>query len=368
VGVNYDSVDKLPTPALVLDAEIVRRNINRLANYAATVGIHIRPHTKTHKMRSLAQMQIDAGAIGLTAAKASEAEVISSPLQDVFVAYPPIGGTRAARLAALARDRTVRASVDSLIAIREMSEAAFAANTSVGLLVDLDVGMHRTGVQSPAATLPLAQSIDTARNVRLDGIMIYPGQIWAPIAEQAPALETAGQLLEQTIDLWSRNGLAAPIVSGGSTPTAYQSHLVRHLTEIRPGTYVFNDMNTVRGGYCSLDDCGARVVATVISDAVPGQVVIDAGSKTLTSDVCLPAKNSGYGYIVEYPDAVLVHLSEEHGQVDVSKCVSRPGVSERVTVIPNHICPCVNLQDSVWWNEPNLPVRSLAVDARGKIL
>ena len=312
-------------------------------------------------------MQLEAGAIGVTVAKIGEAEVISAANTDILVAYPPVGHSRAARLATLARDRTIRAAVDSIAAIEEMSAAAQSTNTTVGLLVEIDVGMGRTGVPSPAATLPLAQAIDRTPNVRLDGIMIYPGHIWEPVDRQDEPLRAVDVLLEQTIDLWSQHGLAATIVSGGSTPTAYQSHLVRHVTEIRPGTYIFNDMNTVRGGFCSLADCAARVVATVISDAVAGQVVIDAGSKTLSSDLCIPAKDKGHGYIVEYPEARITRLSEEHGQVDISACGPRPAIGERVTVIPNHICPCVNLQESVWWATPDESLRPMHVDARGKI-
>jgi D-serine deaminase-like pyridoxal phosphate-dependent protein len=357
----------IPTPALVLDSARVRRNISRLADYASIHGIKVRPHTKTHKMCALAEMQLEAGANGVTVAKVSEAEVISAANADVLVAYPPIGQLRAGRLATLARDRTVRAAVDSKAAIEAMSAAARAANTTVGLLVDLDVGLGRTGVASPAATLPLAQAIDQAPNVRLDGIMIYPGHIWEPVDKQGEPLRAVDVLLEQTINLWSQHGLTATIVSGGSTPTAYQSHLIQHLTEIRPGTYIFNDMNTVRGGFCAMEDCAARVIATVISDAVAGQVVIDAGSKTLSSDLCIPAKDMGHGYIVEYPAARITRLSEEHGQVDVSGCSSRPAICERVTIIPNHICPCVNLQESVWWATPDEPLCLMHVDARGKI-
>jgi len=356
-----------PTPALVLDSVIVRDNIQRLADYATANGLKLRPHTKTHKMRAIAKMQLDAGAIGVTVAKVSEAEVISSPDLDVLVAYPPIGRSRAPRLATLARDRTVRVAVDSMAAIEEMSAAAQASNAVVGLLVEIDVGMGRTGVSKSSATLPLAIAIERAPNVRLDGIMIYPGHIWESIDKQDEPLRAVDSLLEQTLELWSRHGLAAAIVSGGSTPTAYQSHMVWHMTEIRPGTYIFNDMNTVRGGFCSLENCAARVIATVISDAVAGQVVIDAGLKTLSTDLCIPAKDTGYGYIVEYPEAHITRLSEEHGQVDISGCDSRPVIGERITVIPNHICPCVNLQESVWWETPNEPLTQMHVDARGKI-
>jgi D-serine deaminase-like pyridoxal phosphate-dependent protein len=364
---EIDDRRRLPTPAMVIDGPTVRRNVRRLADYAAKVGIKVRPHTKTHKLRRLARMQLAAGAIGLTVAKGGEAEVISEPGQDVLLAYPPVGEQRAERIAALARDRTMRAAIDSLTAIEVVSAAARTAGTTVGLLVDLDVGLGRTGVPSPAATLPLAQAIDRAPNVRLDGIMIYPGQVWSLPEQQEEELNAIDDLVVEAISLWAAHGLAASIVSGGSTPTAYQSHLIPHQTEIRPGTYVFNDMNTVRGGYCTLDDCSARVLATVVSDAVAGQVVIDAGSKTLAADRCASIPDSGFGHVIEYPDAKITRLSEEHGQIDVTACSTRPAVGERVTVIPNHICPCVNLRDTVWWTEPNEPLRQLAVDARGRI-
>ena len=138
------------------------------------------------------------------------------------------------------------------------------------------------------------------------------------------------------------------------------------MTEARPGTYVFHDMTGVHGGYAKLEDCAARVQCTVVSTAVPGHFVIDAGSKTLTSDRCGPAPESGHGYVVEYPQAKIVRLNEEHGVVDASGCESRPKVGERVTVIPNHICPCINLQDQVWWKE-GTDATPIPVDARGKV-
>jgi D-serine deaminase-like pyridoxal phosphate-dependent protein len=162
--------------------------------------------------------------------------------------------------------------------------------------------------------------------------------------------------------------LSSKIVSGGSTPTAYQSHWIPRLTEIRPGTYVFNDMNTVRGGYCGLEDCAARIFSTVISASIPGQVVVDAGSKVLAMDLCGPDPASGYGHVVELPLARISRLSEEHGQIDVSKCDRRPNVGDRLTIIPNHICPCINLRDNVWWHEAGESLQPLAIDARGAVL
>ncbi len=140
------------------------------------------------------------------------------------------------------------------------------------------------------------------------------------------------------------------------------------LTEIRPGTYVFHDMNSVGGGAFSLEDCAARIVCTVVSNAVPGQVVLDAGTKTLTSDLSIYARDSKHGHLVEYPLAKIAKLTEEHAQVDVSACDRHPRLGERVTVIPNHICPCVNLQDAAWWIDSGAPPERLAVEARGKIV
>ncbi|HEX3598662.1 MAG TPA: alanine racemase, partial [Lacipirellulaceae bacterium] len=359
-----EKIQSLPTPALVIDATVARRNVKKLADYAASHGLKIRPHTKTHKLRRLAHMQLAAGAVGIAVAKVTEAEAISDPEQDVLLAYPPIGEGRADRLAVLARDRTMHAAVDSLAAIEATAAAAQATKTTVGLLVDLDVGLGRTGVESPAATLPLAQAIDRAANLRLDGIMIYPGHVWSKPNEQAAELKAVDDLVVETLELWAKHGLSAAIISGGSTPTAYQSHLMPHVTEIRPGTYVFNDMNTVRPGFATIEDCAARVVATVISDAVPGQVVVDAGSKTLARDAS-SVPDGGFGHVVEYPQARIKQLSEEHGQIDVRSCERRPKLGERVTIIPNHICPCVNLQSAIWWMAPDQPLEQIAVDARG---
>ncbi|MBM3955399.1 MAG: hypothetical protein FJ309_12410 [Planctomycetes bacterium] len=358
----------LPTPALVIDGAVARRNIDRLAAYCRGHGIALRPHTKTHKSRFVAGLQLAAGAIGLTVAKVGEAEVMATAgaPTDILMAYPAVDPARTARLARLAGDGAVSVGLDTAAAAAALSTAARAAGTTIGVLVDLDVGFGRTGVASPAAAVDLAAVVDRLPGLRLDGIMCYPGHVKMPPDDQAPVLNGIAERLADAIDRFDRAGLSRRIVSGGSTPTAFMSHLIPQCTEIRPGTSVYNDMNIVRGGFGTLADCAARVVCTVVSDAVAGQVVLDAGSKTLTSDPCGPAPQSGHGHVVEYPDAVITRLTEEHGQVDVSRCAHRPRVGERVTVIPNHVCPCVNLQDVVWWHEDDALV-PLPVDARGRL-
>jgi D-serine deaminase-like pyridoxal phosphate-dependent protein len=360
--------EPLPTPCILIDVAVVRRNLVRMADYVRSHGIGLRPHTKTHKSARLAAMQVAAGATGLTVAKVGEAKVMVGQTDDLLMAYPPVHLERCRQLADLAREKTIRVGLDSTIAADALAEAASAAGSKIGILVDLDVGHHRTGVQTPAESLALARHISRSAGLRLDGIMFFPGHLsHGPPSANSEGLLKVRTIIDQTLDEWKKSGLEARIVSGGSTPTAFQSHLIPALTEIRPGTYVFNDMNCVHGGCATLDDCASRIVATVVSTAVPGQIVLDAGSKTLTSDRCGPAPESGHGYICEYPQARITKLSEEHAQVDFPRCDRAPRVGEIVTVIPNHICPCINLQDAVWWQEPRETPIPLPVEARGKV-
>ena len=359
--------DRPATPYLLIDSAIVRQNLERLALYAAEHEIALRPHTKTHKSTLIAKMQLEFGAYGLTVAKVGEAEVMSRATDDLLVAYPIVDSQQAKRLAKLARHKTVRVAVDSKFALETLGGAARAESVTIGVLIDLDVGPHRTGVQTPGESLVLAEIADRAAGLRLDGLFCYPGHIWALPEVQEPLLAQVSDLLYETLGHWAEHGMEATIVSGGSTPTCFQSHLMPEINEIRPGTYVFNDVNTWRGGFCRLEDCAARIISTVVSNSVPGQVVLDAGSKTLTSDLCVPTPQSGHGYLPAFPDAKIVKLSEEHAQVDVRECKPAPSLGERVAIIPNHICPCVNLQDRFWWKAEDGSIESLPVDARGKI-
>lgn len=357
------------TPALVVDLAVAKRNVLQLAEYATKHSLGLRPHTKTHKSRVMARLQAEAGVVGLTAAKVGEAEVMAEEHRDILVAYPIVDPIRCRRLAALARrEVTVRVAMDSAEGVSALADACRASKANIGVLVDLDVGFHRTGVQSPEAALELARLVvGSEGTLRLDGLFFYPGHIWAPREEQAEELRRIDVLLAETIGLWSKSGLSAGIVSGGSTPTTFTSHLVQSQSEIRPGTYIYNDMNTVRASFCSLEDCAAGIVCTVVSTAVPGKAVIDAGTKTLTSDRNARAPDSGHGYVVEYPEAKIMRLSEEHGELDLTSSSRTPRVGERVTVIPNHICPCVNLQDQFWVLDEKGRVEARPVDTRGRL-
>lgn len=361
------SAERIATPYLRVHRPTLLDNLDRLASYVAQHGLKLRPHAKTHKSLQIARWQLDRGAVGMTAAKPSEAEVLAEACDDLLLAYPVVDAQRAERVARLAQRIDMKVAVDSAFSVDVLSRAAEASGATVGVLVDVDVGLHRTGVQSVEAALSLAQAIERAPGVQLRGLFCYPGHIWEAVDAQGPALRAVTEQLGAVLDAWRRCGLRAEIVSGGSTPTAYQSHLVEGVTEIRPGTYPFNDMNTVRGGYATLDQCAATITATVVSDAVPGQVVIDAGSKALAADRCSTHPDAGYGHVLEYPEACIAKLNEEHGQVDVARCRKRPRLGERVTIIPNHICPCVNLQDRVWLEDERGELTQLTIDARGRL-
>jgi D-serine deaminase-like pyridoxal phosphate-dependent protein len=357
-----------PTPSLHVDAPVVRRNIERMARYAQSQGLLLRPHTKTHKSLRIAEMQLLAGACGLTVAKVGEAEVMAEVCRDILLAYPTVDMHRCQRVAQLAHRITMRVALDSELAAANLQRAAADAGATVGVLVDVDLGYGRTGVQSDDAALQLAGFIKKAPALRLDGIMTYTGHVSGGDAEQQAAFQRVEDRLAGLLARWRDAGFSTEVISGGSTPSALHCHLARYFTEIRPGTYIYNDMNTVRGGYCTLDDCAARVLATVVSDTVPGQVVLDCGSKTLTSDRCGPAPDSGHGYILEYPEARIAKLTEEHAQVDVSRCARRPVLGEQVAIVPNHICVCVNMQQSLWWHDGEDVHEPMPVDARGLLV
>jgi D-serine deaminase-like pyridoxal phosphate-dependent protein len=188
------------------------------------------------------------------------------------------------------------------------------------------------------------------------------------MTDDAVELAKVTTILGQATALLAGDDLPAAIVSGGSTPTAFKSHLVPQLNEIRPGTYIYNDWNTASAGYCAIEDCAARVRCTVVSDAVPGKVVIDAGSKTLTSDrLATDPQGGGFGHLVGFDGARVVRLTEEHGEIDVTRCAAPPKLGTRVWVIPNHICPCINLQEVTWLRQPDGRVEPLRTDARGML-
>ena len=322
-AMEYKTEHELATPAMVIDLQVVERNLDALGKYCAQHNLKLRPHTKTHKSIAMAKRQLAHGASGLTVAKIGEAEVMREASNDLLLAYPALDAFRFGAWRVAARELTLRVAIDSAQAADVLAQAAQSAGSKLGILVDMDLGFHRTGVQDVAAAVALAQHVAKKPGLRFDGLFYYPGHLKSSSSPDAhaEALKEMSAKLSETIDLLSRGGLQTGIVSGGSTPTAFQSHFCSALTEIRPGTYIFYDWNCAAPGQVRVEDCAAQLICTVVSDAVPNKVVIDAGSKTLTNDrLGCDVENGGYGHLPAYPEAKIVRLSEEHGEVDISKC------------------------------------------------
>jgi D-serine deaminase-like pyridoxal phosphate-dependent protein len=366
------TLDELETPAPVVDLTRMERNLDRMAAYAADHGVALRPHIKTHKTPWLAAEQLRRGAIGVTCATPREAEVMSEVADDVLLAYPAVGSLKARRVAALPRDVHLTVALDSARAADDLADAAREAGRRVGVLVECDMGMRRVGVQTPDDAVALVRHVASRPELEYAGMTFYPGHIREPVDRQEAALKELNERLGRTLDALKRADVEPRVVSGGSTPTATRTHEIAGVTEIRPGTYIFNDRTTAAIGACALDDCALTVLATVVSTAVPGQAVIDAGTKSLGREPMRAGASSraddgdGFGAILGRESVTVRAMSEEHGLLDLSKSDWRPAVGDRVRVIPNHVCIVVHLFDAVHGVRGATVESSWAVAARGR--
>ncbi|MBW3535273.1 MAG: alanine racemase [Gemmatimonadetes bacterium] len=339
-------LEELETPAAVVDLERVRANCSRVAGYCTEHGLAWRPHVKTHKSRRVARLQLEAGARGLTVATPREAEVMADVTDDLLLAYPPVGASKLSRVLALPAGVDLHVALDSPEAMDGLADAAAAAGRTVGVLVEVDVGMGRVGVADPDEAVALARRASRTAGVAYRGILFYPGHIRVEPSRQDEALAVLGRRLDTLVAALAAEGLAPGIVSGGSTPTLWRSHEIPHLTEIRPGTCVFFDREGVAMDVAEPGDLAYTILATVVSTAVPGQAVVDAGSKALAKEA--RGEGEGYGVLLDRPGVVVKGLSEEHGILDLTGTTWRPRVGERVRIVPNHVCVSANLQDALW--------------------
>lgn len=329
----------LDTPALYVDLDILERNIRSMQSRADAWGVSLRPHTKTHKIAEIARMQLAAGAVGITVAKVGEAEAL--PGDDILVAYP-VMAAKLARLKALAERRRVAVVVDTVEAARALP--------GIAAMVEVDVGVNRCGVQSPEAFVEVARACSEFR-----GLFFWPS--WFDEDE----FRSAEKKVAACLALAEKSGLPVRAVSGGSTPGADKTLLIPQTTEIRPGTYVFNDASGMAEGCARVEECALRVLVTVVSTAVPRQCVVDGGSKTFSSD---PTRGPGtYGLFPERP-WTMTKMNEEHGYVKIE---SPAKVGEKAWVIPSHVCTCVNMHDEVAYGRAGRVEGTWKVAARGRV-
>ncbi|MEZ4414566.1 MAG: alanine racemase [Gemmatimonadota bacterium] len=352
----------IETPVAVVDVETVRANARRVVEFLTGAGVSWRPHIKTHKCLEVARIQLEEGARGLTVATPREAEVMASVADDLLMAYPPVGPTKLARILDLPEQVRLTVALDSHDALQMLSRGASAAGRTVGVVVEVDMGMRRVGVASTQEALDLARAAARSPGVAYRGVLFYPGHIRAPIDESESELSSLQARLHGLLEALRAEGLEPEIVSGGSTPTLWASDRLGGMTECRAGTCIFNDRDIAALGACRPDQYAYSICATVISTALPGQAVVDAGSKALAKET-LRGEGAGFGVLLERPEVRVRGLSEEHGILDLSATAWRPSVGERVRIVPNHVCVSVNLQDRLlaWdgeaWKPWSLPAR-----------
>jgi D-serine deaminase-like pyridoxal phosphate-dependent protein len=326
-------VQELETPAAIVNLDLLDSNIHRFQEYLNEHEINNRPHIKTHKIPEIAHKQVQAGAVGITCQKLGEAEImVQSGIRDVFLPYNILGEAKLERLRRLSRRAAISVTADSAAVVEGLSAMARHEDQELEVLVEFDTGLGRCGVQSPAEATDLALLIHRKEGLAFGGLMTYPNN-----ENTDPFVRGVRQMLEP-------HGVPTRRVSGGGTQVMWQVHEHETITEHRAGMYIYGDRYTVSTGAIKLEECSFKIVATVVSRPTPDRGILDAGSKTLSSDLL---NQEGHGLILEYPDAVIYSLSEEHGHVDFSRCSDRPDIGERVSVLPNHCCVANNLFNEV---------------------
>ncbi|HYK42559.1 MAG TPA: alanine racemase [Thermoanaerobaculia bacterium] len=359
-------IEDLPTPAVLVDVDVVSRNLGRMAQAARSAGVRLRPHAKTHKVPQVGRMQIAAGAAGLALAKTSEAEVFAAAgFDDIFLAYPVVGKGKPERLLALSEKIRLAVGVDSLDGARALAAPFAAAGRRIEVLLKVDLGTRRVGV-FPEAAPAMALRLGEIPGIALRGLFAHAGHAYGE--NTRTAVEAVGRNEGETLAEVARavRSAGAPVaeVSVGSTPTARSAMAAAGVTECRPGNFVYHDASQVSLGTCSLEDCALTVIATVVSVPDSSRAVIDAGSKTLSSDPLRPTPG-GHGFILGRASRV-TRLSEEHGVIETA-----PGetftVGERVRVLPNHACVVSNLHDRIHAVREGRVVEVWRVAARGMV-
>jgi D-serine deaminase-like pyridoxal phosphate-dependent protein len=339
------------TPEIVIDLDVVSANIARIAAMARDAGVALRPHTKTHKLPQIAHLQVEAGAVGVQVAKLGEAEVMAdSGIGDILVGYPIVGAGKLRRLCGLAERVSITVTVDSPEVAHGLSSAAAQRGLALRALLELDTGMHRLGVEPGPAAVELAELIASLPGLELAGVFTHEGHVYTQgrdVEEKERLTRASCAAAVETAEAIRARGLPAPVVSVGSAGTFRFAIDCPGVTEVRPGTYVFNDRSQVAQGACTDADLAGFAIATIVARPASGRLVVDAGSKVLASDRMLIADPpASFGRIWGHDDWDIVGLSEEHGVVAVPPSADA-SVGDRLAIVPNHVCPAINLASTL---------------------
>lgn len=348
------NIADIDTPAILIDLDVAEANMARAQTYADEHGLALRPHIKTHRLPYFATRQVELGAKGINCQKLGEAEVMADAgLTDILITFNIIGKAKLDRLAALHSQVRIAVVADNVPVVEGYAGQFTDALRPLDVFVECDTGAERNGVQSGRQALDLARRIDAAPGLRFAGLLTYP--------PQNP--EITGAWLTDAKQIIEAAGISVSKVSSGGSPTLYRAHETAGIDEYRVGTYIFSDRMQVAAGLGTLEDCALSVLMTVASRPTENRATLDGGSKALAADTCAAP---GHGHVVEYPDAIVAKLSEEHAVVDLSACAEKPEIGARVRVIPNHVCVVVNLFEKVHLIRGDQVEQILNVTARGK--
>ncbi len=351
-----DRVEELETPVPIIDIDVMERNVSRWQVRCDALGFANRPHIKTHKLIGLAKYQLAMGAKGITVQKLGEAEVMADAgITDMLLTFNIVGRSKLDRLAKLTQRTNIAVVADSQQVVEGLATAAKSAGRDIKVLVECDTGAARNGVQSPEDALILAQLIDKTAGLYFGGLMTYPA------ANQRTGSD---QFLGATKHLCISSGLALETISSGGTPDMWKDEGLTCITEYRAGTYIYFDRSLVARGTCSYNDCALSVLTTIVSIPTLDRAIVDAGTKSLTSDLM---GFSGYGVITNLEGAEIYQANEEHGFLDISQLGVKPRVGEVVKVTPNHVCPVSNLYDKVVFVRGQHVLGAANVSARGLV-
>ncbi|POT59896.1 amino acid processing protein [Citrobacter amalonaticus] len=356
----------LTTPYVMLDLDIMERNITAMTSGLLRNNIQHWPHIKTHKSVRLAKLEQRLGASGITCAKLSEAEIMAAGgITSILLAYPIIGDDKCQRYADLARKINIRTIVDSRSGAQGLSRAAVKNGMTFSIDIAVDYGAHREGIQ-PENILDFARDVAALPGLRIDGIFTYAGTIYQyhNEADIRQAARDEAALLIRCRDELNAHGFEIKTLSGGSTLSSFYADELQGITESRAGNFIFGDMNAINAGIYTPQDCALTICATVVSIPLPGYATVDAGTKSLTSD--LSATPGSYGLIQENPDVHLVKLNEEHGYLRYDPEKVSLTVGEQIHIIPNHCCVVANLVDEIYGFRNGEFSETITVDARGK--
>ncbi|QQK08327.1 alanine racemase [Miniphocaeibacter halophilus] len=362
-------MSELNTPAVHINMNQVEENIKEIVNNLKEQGIAHRPHIKVHKSVYLAQLQQKLGAEGITVATLGEAEVMANGgISDILLAFPVIGEEKLEGYEKLLKRKglTIRTVINSIKGANDLSELGLKLNIKIPVLIEVDGGIFRGGVPLGEPLVEFGKNIKDLAGIEVQGILYYGGDIYG--LKDIKAMEERSKRESEEIVSAAKSleeiGFKMDILSGGSSFSVRFPKELKGITEARAGNYIFNDCAQLTTGVIPEEKCALTILATVISRPDENTAIIDAGTKTLSSD--LVGFREGYGYIKEDPSIIIHKLNEEHGYLKSENPISFE-IGDKINIIPNHACVIPNLAGKVYCMRDDILERVICIEAQSKI-